>query len=251
MYRVLGEVVLWCVFVASGGHIYEVARDMGNWPPVAIVHAIGLDGLVYIGIGACRNGTWIRGVVAVVYGGGMSLAFNWASYSDSGLLPPWVIAMSMPVALVLSVITMHATKTVPPAETPEETVETKPVSPPRPARKPTTSPPVVRPETPPPSNPAATETRRSKPTTRATTGKPHRSEADRDRVAADVIAKRTDKAAAAADQGVSTRSIENWIESYRERHIETVLGAAFMPPDPPPVGPANGHDFSQVKAGEN
>lgn len=111
---VLREIVVLAAFVASGGHIYQVAVDMGNHPLIALVHAVGLDGLVYIGIGAFKTSR-VRGVIAVVYGGLMSLAFNWASYT-TGTLPGWTIAASMPVSLVLAVVVAGAgdkAKTVP------------------------------------------------------------------------------------------------------------------------------------------
>ncbi|MBN1174543.1 MAG: hypothetical protein JXA67_20410 [Micromonosporaceae bacterium] len=126
--RALVEVVLWSAFLASGGHIYQVAVDMGNHPVIAAVHAIGLDGLVYIGIGACIAGAWTKGVIAVAYGGLMSLAFNFASYSSTGVLPAWVIAASMPVSLTLAVLVGHGAKAVP--------TKAEPVSKPRVQRVP-------------------------------------------------------------------------------------------------------------------
>lgn len=134
-YRVLGEVVLWSAFLASGGHIYQVATRMGNMPMIALVHAVGLDGLVYVGINSCRTGgrgAWVRGIICVIYGGGMSLAFNAASYSTSGVLPGWVIAMSMPVSLVLAVIAGHGAV--------KDSTPDVPVSRPRPVRVPASVP---------------------------------------------------------------------------------------------------------------
>lgn len=120
--RILGEIVLWSAFLASGGHVYQVALRMGNPWPIALVHAVGLDGLVYVGINACRTGGrsgWVRGIICVIYGGGMSLAFNAASYSSGGTLPAWVIAMSMPVSLVLAVVAGHgAARARPPTADP-------------------------------------------------------------------------------------------------------------------------------------
>lgn len=126
--RVLREVVTWAAFVASGGHIWQVAVTMGNNPVIAGVHAIGLDGLVYIGILAWQAGARVRGALAVIYGGGVSLAFNAASYSAAGTLPVWVMAMSMPVSLVLGVLVSHGVSKDKPVDTPAPVA---PVSKPR------------------------------------------------------------------------------------------------------------------------
>jgi hypothetical protein len=100
-----------CAFLASAGHIFEVAVSMGNPGPIAAVHAVGLDGLVYVGIIAFQAGAKLRGAAAVIYGGAVSLAFNAAAYSDAHTLPVWVMAMSMPVSLVLGVLVGHGTLT--------------------------------------------------------------------------------------------------------------------------------------------
>jgi hypothetical protein len=115
---VLTEIVIWSAFAASAGHIYKVATVMGNPWPVAAVHALGLDGLVYVGIVAYQDGARIRGALAVVYGGGVSLAFNAASYTTGHHLPVWIMAMSMPISLVLGVLVGHGAvvrKKTPPA----------------------------------------------------------------------------------------------------------------------------------------
>jgi hypothetical protein len=101
---ILREVVVLSAFLASAGHIYHVAVTMGNSEPISAVHAVGVDGLVYIGIGAFRDGAKVRGGLAVLYGGAVSLAFNYAAYSKAGTLPAWIIAASMPIVLVLAVL---------------------------------------------------------------------------------------------------------------------------------------------------
>lgn len=92
-------------FVCSATHIYGVAVDSGNPWYVAAVHPLGLDGLVYIGMRAVANGRKV-GWLATAYGVGMSLAFNAVSYAAVAM-PTWVIAMSMPIALILGVLVVH------------------------------------------------------------------------------------------------------------------------------------------------
>ncbi len=118
---VLRETVVLSAFLASAGHIYSVAVSMGNHPGIAGVHAIGVDGLVYIGIGAFREGARVRGGLAVTYGGVVSLAFNYAAY-NGGTLPAWVIAASMPIVLVLAVLVSMS------SGDPKDVPQDKPVS---------------------------------------------------------------------------------------------------------------------------
>lgn len=93
-------------FACSAMHIYSVALDAGNPMPIAIVHPLGLDGLIYIGIRAVQRGHRVTGWMGTIYGVGMSLAFNAASYADTDL-PTWVMALAMPAALVLAVLVVH------------------------------------------------------------------------------------------------------------------------------------------------
>ncbi len=262
--RALGEVVLWSAFLASGGHVFQVARDMGNAAPIAFVHAVGLDGLVYVGINACRDGAWVRGVISVVYGGGMSLAFNWASYSATGRLPAWIIAMSMPVSLILSVVAGHATSgkaKVEPAGTtpvvPEIVPEIVPVSrpreqTPRPAPAPV-QPPAAAPRShvpAPPAKPAASAPAKPKP---AVTSSDDRPPIDRDAIAADILAGKLQVKAVAAEHGVTERAVQGWVKKRRDAAEQPAPSAPPLPIEPPaPLpGKGNGHHFSQVKAGEN
>lgn len=93
-------------FACSAMHIYSVALDAGNPWPIAVVHPLGLDGLIYIGIRAVQRGHRVTGWLGTIYGVGMSLAFNAASYADTDL-PTWVMALAMPAALVLAVLVVH------------------------------------------------------------------------------------------------------------------------------------------------
>lgn len=253
--RVLGEVVLWSAFLASGGHVFQVARDMGNSSPIALVHAIGLDGLVYVGINACRDGAWVRGIISVVYGGAMSLAFNWASYSPTGRLDPVLIAMSMPVTLILSVIAGHAGSVGKKPVTSEKNEESAEV----PAQEQPQEPPAPRQEPPAVPAPAAPVVVRDpapapRKLPRASAPRPvakGRTPEARAAAAADVLAGRKKAAEVAAELGVSTRAIQNWVSEHRDKAAAAAEPIQLPEVTPLPAPTVNGHDFSQVKAGEN
>lgn len=95
-------------FACSAQHIYQVAYDSGNPVPIALVHPLGLDGLIYIGMRAVQNGRRWQGWLATVYGVAMSLTFNAVSYADIAM-PPAVMAVAMPLALVLAVLVIGHT----------------------------------------------------------------------------------------------------------------------------------------------
>lgn len=90
-------------FACSAQHIYTVALGAGNPWPIALVHPAGIDGLIYIGMRAVSAGRKWQGWIATVYGVGMSLTFNAVSYAHVAM-PPWVMAVAMPLALVLGVL---------------------------------------------------------------------------------------------------------------------------------------------------
>lgn len=118
-------------FACSAMHIYSVALDAGNPWPIAVVHPLGLDGLIYIGIRAVQRGRRVTGWLGTAYGVVMSLAFNAASYAHVPL-PTWVMALAMPAALVLAVLVVHGSADEPPPTprkrvTPKPTPETHPV----------------------------------------------------------------------------------------------------------------------------
>lgn len=184
-------------FVCSATHIYSVALASGNAWPVAIVHPLGLDGLIYIGMRAVTNGRRWQGWLATVYGVAMSLTFNAVSYAHVAM-PAWVMAIAMPLALVLGVLVVGHDKGKAPADpvdTPAPAVVTPiPATVPEPRRAPV---PVEAPET----VPAITATAR-KPRTDHTAIVAMVS----DLMSADMS--RTDAIAkAAAEYGVSTRTV--------------------------------------------
>lgn len=93
-------------FIASAAHIVSQAQLAGNHPAIAGVHALGIDGLIYIGIRAMQRGNKLAGGAALAYGATISLIFNCASY-EVFPLPRIVIAFTMPVAMVLGVLVVH------------------------------------------------------------------------------------------------------------------------------------------------
>jgi hypothetical protein len=102
-------------FACSATHIFSVALASGNPAFIAGVHPIGLDGLIYIGMRAVSNGRRWQGWLATIYGVAMSLTFNVVSYAHVSM-PPAVMAMAMPLALVLGVLVIghgHEDKTAP------------------------------------------------------------------------------------------------------------------------------------------
>ena len=128
--NVTANIVAGAAFLASAKHIYSVAENAGNPWPIAAVHAIGIDGLILIGINTLKDSR-IAGTVAIAYGAIVSLLFNAASYGafTDGPLPhepgapatatyglsPMVLAVTMPAALVLAYVTIHASR---PKDTP-------------------------------------------------------------------------------------------------------------------------------------
>jgi hypothetical protein len=102
------NIVVISVFAASAKHIYSVALDAGNPWPIALVHAVGVDGLILLGIDALKD-TRFWGIVTITYGATVSLVFNAASYGAFPM-PPMALAVTMPLALVLSYVTIHASR---------------------------------------------------------------------------------------------------------------------------------------------
>jgi len=119
------NIVAGSAFLASAQHIYSVAHHAGNPMLIAGVHAIGIDGLILIGINSLgRTRFW--GITSIIYGAVVSLLFNAASYGafTSGPLPheanapatatygmpAWVLAVTMPAALVIAYVTHHASQ---------------------------------------------------------------------------------------------------------------------------------------------
>lgn len=94
-------------FAASASHIITVATEAGNWPPISVAHALGIDGLIYIGIRAMQRGAKAAGLMAMVYGAAISLIFNAASYGAFSM-PKIVIAFTMPVAMLLAFLVVHS-----------------------------------------------------------------------------------------------------------------------------------------------
>lgn len=134
-------------FACSAMHIYTVALDAGNPWPIAVIHPLGLDGLIYIGIRAISRSRRWRGWSATVYGAAMSLVFNAASYAHTPL--PWlVMAFAMPVALLFAILVVHGAADQP---APRKRVAQKPTPAPEPKPAPT---PDAPPAMPPPPGPA-------------------------------------------------------------------------------------------------
>jgi hypothetical protein len=100
------SVVAGAAFLASAQHIASVAEHAGNPPFIAWIHAIGIDGLILIGINALGKARGAA-VVAIIYGAVVSLLFNAASYGAFEM-HPFALAVTMPGALVLAYITQHA-----------------------------------------------------------------------------------------------------------------------------------------------
>lgn len=103
---ITANVVAGAAFLASAQHIYSVAHEAGNPMFIAAVHAIGIDGLILIGINTLKHSK-AAGIVAIAYGAIVSLVFNAASYG-AFTMPPMALAVTMPAALVLAYITVHA-----------------------------------------------------------------------------------------------------------------------------------------------
>lgn len=95
-----------CAFAASAQHIYSVAYAAGNPPFIAAIHAVGIDGLIYVGIRATQDGKRTAGFSAIVYGAVISLTFNAASYKHVAL-PWWMIGATMPIAMLLAFAVVH------------------------------------------------------------------------------------------------------------------------------------------------
>lgn len=104
--EIVAGVVAAGAFAASAAHIITVAAEAGNHVAIAGVHAIGIDGLIYIGIRAMQRGQRLAGGLALIYGVAVSLIFNAASYGAFAM-PKIVIAFTMPVALLLAVLVVH------------------------------------------------------------------------------------------------------------------------------------------------
>jgi hypothetical protein len=103
---VTANIVAGAAFLASAQHIYKVAHEAGNPESIAAVHAVGIDGLILIGINALKVSR-VAGIVAILYGAGVSLVFNAASYGAFEM-HPLALAVTMPVALVLAYVTVQA-----------------------------------------------------------------------------------------------------------------------------------------------
>lgn len=232
----LTEIVIWSAFAASAGHIYKVATAMGNPWPVAAVHALGLDGLVYVGIIAFQSGAKIRGALAVIYGGGVSLAFNAASYTEGHRLPVWVMAMSMPVSLVLGVLVGHGTTTrkTPPA--PEV---------PKPATRHAPHPVPVARETAEPV--AATPVRRAPKPAPRPAEQIKSSAGSRKAELYDVAVRRVidggeSARAVAISLGEKPRNVQNWAAEETQRRLDgelKLLSSSLSSSSTPPAGPGN------------
>lgn len=108
--EIVAGIVAGGAFIASAAHIITVAVESGNHPAIAAVHAIGIDGLIYIGIRAMQRGQRLSGGAALIYGAAVSLIFNAASYGAFAM-PKIVIAFTMPVALLLAVLVVHGSHT--------------------------------------------------------------------------------------------------------------------------------------------
>lgn len=104
--EIVAGIVAAGAFAASAAHIVAVATEAGNHILIAGVHAIGIDGLIYIGIRAMQRGQRLAGGLALIYGVVVSLIFNAASYGAFAM-PKIVIAFTMPVALLLAVLVVH------------------------------------------------------------------------------------------------------------------------------------------------
>lgn len=121
-------------FACSAAHIYTVALASGNTPAIAALHPIGLDGLIFVGLRNLKRAP-AAGWIAAGYGAVMSLAFNAASYAHVPM-PWWLMAATMPLAMVLGFVVIHAGHRDRPADVPAV-----PVPRPRPVRVPATVPP--------------------------------------------------------------------------------------------------------------
>jgi hypothetical protein len=105
--EIAAGIVAGSAFIASATHIVTVAVEAGNFVAVAAVHAIGIDGLIYIGIRAMQRGNKRAGIAALLYGAAVSLVFNAASYGAFEM-PKIVIAFTMPVAMLLAFLVVHS-----------------------------------------------------------------------------------------------------------------------------------------------
>jgi hypothetical protein len=115
------SVVAGAAFLASAQHIYSVAHEAGNPAFIAAVHAIGIDGLILIGINALSTAR-AAAIISIAYGAIVSLIFNAASYGAFEM-HPLALAVTMPVALVLAYVTMHASQR--PKDTGDKATETE------------------------------------------------------------------------------------------------------------------------------
>lgn len=120
---VAGGVAL-SAFAASAQHIFHVTQAAGNPDLVAALHPAGIDGLIYIGIRAMQQGNKKAGGLAIAYGAGYSLAFNFFSYSQTETMPVWALAACMPLAMFLAFLIVHGGHKAPAVlETVERIVE--------------------------------------------------------------------------------------------------------------------------------
>lgn len=176
-------------FACSATHIYTVAKASGNIAPIAAVHPIGLDGLIYIGMRAVSNGRRWQGWLATIYGVAMSLTFNAVSYAGVGM-PAAVMAVAMPLALVLGVLVVgHERVTV---------AEPVPVIPAKVSRARTAAVPAPVADV-----PAVTR--------EAIAAVPDVTDDDRAVKVRAMLAEGRDKADVAATMGISVRTLNRWL----------------------------------------
>jgi hypothetical protein len=84
----------------SARHIYAVAYEASNPWWSALLHAVALDGLIYIGVYAMQDRRWYRGGIALSYGMIVSALFNADSY-QAMQLDPLFLAFCIPLAVLI------------------------------------------------------------------------------------------------------------------------------------------------------
>lgn len=96
-------------FLSSASHIFQVAKEAGNWEPIAALHAVGIDGLIFVGLRNIKTHP-VAGWLATGFGVVVSLGYNLASYGKGGMQPmELLLALTMPVAMLLGFVVIHAT----------------------------------------------------------------------------------------------------------------------------------------------
>ncbi len=104
------SVVTAAAFTASAEHIISVVSET-NPIYIAWVYPIGIDVLMYVGIRALQARRWFSGTVALLIGAAYSFLFN-ADAENALKMDPFLIAASMPLCFLASILIESTAKKV-------------------------------------------------------------------------------------------------------------------------------------------